>query len=108
MEETHTKYLGVTIADTMAWNHIVQTEAKGNKTLGFLQRNLKINNPDITSCTYKILVKSTLEYCSMVWNPHTAKAALQLEMVQCWAARWVKNKYAQQSSVTQMLIDLTW
>ena len=26
-------------------------------------------------------------------------------MVQRWAARWVKNDYVQQSSVTQMLID---
>ena len=29
-------------------------------------------------------------------------------MVQLQAARWVKNDYAQQSSVTQILIDLKW
>ena len=34
------------------------------------------------------------------------KAASQLEMVQCQAGRRVKNNYVQQSSVTQMLIDL--
>ena len=38
----------------------------------------------------------------MVWDPLTAKAASQLEVFQCLTARWVK------SSVTQMLIDLSW
>ena len=60
------------------------------------------------SCAYKILVRPTLEYCSTVWDPHTAKAALQLQMVQRQAASWVKNDYVQQSSVTQMLIALKW
>ena len=106
-EKKETKYLKVTIADNMTWKtHTEQTAAKGNKKLGFLKRNLKINKPDIKSRTYKTLVRPTLEYCSTVWDQHTAKAALQLEMVQCRAARWVKNDYVQQSSVTQMLMDL--
>ena len=29
-------------------------------------------------------------------------------MVQCRAARWVKNDYVQQSPATQMLIDFKW
>ena len=57
---------------------------------------------------YKTLLRPTLEYCTMVWDPHTAKAALQLDVVQCRAARWVKYDEVQQSSVTQMLIDLKW
>ena len=88
--------------------YTTEEEEEGNKKLGFLKRNLKINNPDIKSCAYKTLVRPTLEYCSTVWDPHTAKAALQLEMVKCRAARWVKNDYVQQSSVTQMPIDLKW
>ena len=56
-EETNTKYLGVTIADNMTWNtHIKQSAAKGNKKLGFLKRNLNINNPDIKSHAYKTMV----------------------------------------------------
>ena len=107
-KETNTKYHRVTIADNITWNtHIEKTAAKRSKKLGFLKINLKINNPDITSRTYiyKTLVRPTLEYCSTVWDPHTAKAVLQLEMVQCWTAKWVKNANVQQRSVTQMLID---
>ena len=91
------------------WNtRIEQTAAKGNKTLGFLKRSLKINYPDTKNRTYKTLVRPSLKDCSTVWDPHTAKAALQQEMVQCRVARWVKNDYVQQNSVTQMLIDLKW
>ena len=68
----------------MMWNaHIEQTPAKANTKLGFLKRNVKINSPDIKSHTDKTLIRPTLKYCSMVWDPPTAKAALQLEMVQC-------------------------
>ena len=91
----------------MKWNtHIEQTVVKGNKKLGFLKRNSKINNRDITSCAYNTLVRPTLEYCRTVRDPHRAKTAFQIEMVQCQAARWVKNHYVQQNSVTQMLIKL--
>ena len=66
-EETNTKYRGVTIADTMMWKtYIEQTAAKGNKKFVFLKRNLKINNPDIKSRTYKTLVRPIHEYCSIV------------------------------------------
>ena len=81
-EEINTEYLWVTLADNMTWNtHIEQTVTNGNRKLGFLKRNLKTNNLDIMSCAYKTLVRSTLEYCSTVWDPHTAKADLLLEMV---------------------------
>ena len=66
----------------MTWNtHTEQTAAKGHKKVAVLKRNLKINNPDIKSHAYKTLIRPTLEYCSPVWDLHTAKIALQLEMV---------------------------
>ena len=39
-----------------------ETAAKVNKKLGFLNRNLKINNPHIKSRAYKTVVRPTLEY----------------------------------------------
>ena len=72
-EETNTKYLRVTIEDKMMWNtNTEQTASTRNKSLGFLKRNLKINNPDIKSHAYKTLVRQTLKHCSMVWDLHTA------------------------------------
>ena len=67
VEETNTRYVGVTIADMMWSTHFEQTAAKGNK-VGFLKRNLKVNNlhVDIKSLAYKTLVRPTLEYCSMI------------------------------------------
>ena len=44
----------------------------------------------------------------MVLDPHTAKAALQLEMVRCRGVKWVQNDYVWQNSVTQILIALQW
>ena len=85
-EETNTKYICGTLAGNMTWNtHFEQTATKGNKKFGFLKRNLKINNAGIKTCTCKTLVRPMLEYCSAVWND-----------------------YIQQSSITQMLIDLKW
>ena len=52
------KIFKVTIADNVTWNtHIKQTAANGNKKLGLLKRNLKINNPDIKSRNYKTVVR---------------------------------------------------
>ena len=44
------KYLGVTITSDLRWNQqISNMETKGNQTLGFLRRNLRINSPDLKS-----------------------------------------------------------
>ena len=67
-DETNTKYLMVTIADNMTWNtHIEQIAGNGNKSLIFWRESLRY--------------------------PHTARATVQIEMVQWWAGRWVKNDY---------------
>ena len=51
----------------MMWNtHSGQRAAKGSEKLGFLKRNLNIDNPDIKGHAYKVLVRPTLEHCSMV------------------------------------------
>ena len=53
-----TKYLGVTIQDDLRWgSHISSTASKANKTLGFLQHNLKIGNKKTKETVYKALVR---------------------------------------------------
>ena len=93
----------------MCNTHIEHTAADINRKVGLLKRrSLAVNNPDIGSHGCRTLVGPTLGCCSMVWDPHIAIAVLLLEMVQCQAARWVKNDYVKQSSVTQLLADFQW
>ena len=81
---------------------------KANSVLGFLRRNLRINNVDTKSSAYITLVRPHLEYCASIWSPHTHKYSHKLEMVQKRAARYCTNRYHNTSSVTDMLQDLNW
>ena len=81
---------------------------KGNSMLGFLQRNLRINNKDTKASAYFSIVRPNLEYCASIWNPHTAQAKHKIEMVQRRAARYTTNRYRNTSSVTDMLKELSW
>ena len=82
-----TKYLGITIQQDMDWdNHINNVANKANRTLGFLQRNLKISSSAIKDRAYKALVRPILEYASLVLDPYTQKSIDKLEAVQRRAA----------------------
>ena len=92
------------------WNgeHIDRTVKKANTILGFLRRNVLINNVDTKTSAYITLVCPHLEYCASIWSPHTDKYNYKLEMVQRRAARYCTNRYHNTSSVTDMLQDLNW
>ena len=63
---------------------------------------------DIKSLAYRSLVRPSLDHCAAVWDPHTNDLIYQLVAVQRILARFVKNNYDRQSSVTIMLEDLNW
>ena len=48
-----------------------QTTSKANQSLYCLCRNLKINPKAVKDRTYKVLVRSKLEFCITVMDPHT-------------------------------------
>ncbi|MCW4309230.1 MAG: reverse transcriptase family protein [Candidatus Thiodiazotropha endolucinida] len=107
--ESQSKYLGVDLTSKLSWNtHIDRIVKKGNCMLGFLQRNLRINNQDTKASAYFTIVRPIVEYCSTVWNPHTSQAKDKIEMVQRRAARYATNRYRNKSSVTDMLETLSW
>lgn len=108
-EESQSKYLGVDISSNLSWNsHIDRIVKKGNSMLGFLQRNLRINNRETKASAYYSIVRPNLEYCASIWSPHTAQAKHKIEMVQRRAARYTTNRYRNTSSVTDILEDLSW
>ena len=108
-ELSTSKYLGVDLSSNLDWKeHIDRTVKKANSVLGFLRRNLRINNRETKSSAYITLVRPHLEYCASIWSPHTDQSKQKLEMVQRRSARYCTNRYHNTSSVTDMLQDLNW
>ena len=55
---------------------------------------------------YHSLIRSILDYASIIWSPHTQKNIQLIESVQRRAARFVANDYS--SSISNLLSDLGW
>ena len=105
------KYLEVWINDKLSWQtHILYTCNKANRTLGFLQRNLRTCPTYLKEQAYKQLALPPLEYCAPIWDLHHQTDINKLESVQRRAARFVLNKPWNNNldSVTVMLNDLKW
>lgn len=93
----------------MRWNvHIANICKRVNSTLSFLKRNINISNPKVKENAYKALVRPTMEYACTTWDPYQQNNRHSLEMVQRRAARYVRNRYHNTSSVTEMLHQLQW
>ena len=89
------KYLGVQISHDLHWDKYIEyITSKANSTLGFLRRNININNPQIKEHSYKTLVRQILEYSQSVWDPYTTGAVKKVESVQRRAARYTLNRYS--------------
>ena len=54
------------------------------------------------------LVRSKLEYCAAIWDPHYKKDINRLEQVQRRSVRYIFNNFEYTSSVSSMLKELGW
>ena len=102
-------YLGITISDDLKWGtHIRNITKKANSTLGFLRRNLRHCPLPCRKNAYLALVRSKLEYGSVVWDPYLKCDIDRLERVQRSAARFITRDYKsrEEGCVTKMLNDL--
>jgi len=62
---------GVTLSEDIKFNkHISKITNKASSTLGFLKRNLKHCPTSCRNTAYLSLVRSALEYSSILWDPH--------------------------------------
>ena len=107
---TDAAYLGVTVSDNLSWHkQIAKIVAKGNKTLGFVRRNVRKASKETNILAYKALVRPITEYASTVCSPHQKDLKYNIEMVQRSTARYVTNRYDRtMGSVTSILKDLEW
>ena len=106
---TSAKYLGVTISQDLDWDlHVHNIITETNRTLGFLRRNLKVNNIRLKDTAYKALVRLVLEYACTVWDPYKEEQITKIENVQRRSARFVLNRYKRTTSVTNLLNHLGW
>ena len=101
----HYQYLDIIIEVVL---HIQLITSKANQMFGLLKCNLRTPSAPLRESTYFSLVHPKLEYITTVWNPHLAADQITLEKVKRHAARYVKNVYANDASVTQVVNELKW
>ena len=80
--------------------HVDNITTKANRTLGFLRRNLKVNNIRLKEIAYKAMVRPILEYACTVRDPYREGQIQIIENVQRRSARFVLNRYKQTFKLT--------
>ena len=106
---TSAKYLGVDISSGLSSNlHMDRITGNAIRMLNFSQCNIKTKNQKVRETAYNTLIRPQLEYAVPVWDPYFKEKILQLEKVQCRAARWTTSSFDYRSSVTAIVNDLGW
>ena len=103
------KYLGVEISSSLSFNnHIQSITTSASRSLGFLRRNIRTQNPALRVMAYTTLLRPLMEYSSTAWSSYTDQNIDKPEMTQCKVACWTLNNYSTDESVTEMLQSLGW
>lgn len=80
---TQVKDLGVTFDNQLNFTeHIREIVTSSSRSLGFLKRNSKHFNHESVECIYNVLVRSKLEYASIIWSPNQIFLIKHIENVQ--------------------------
>ena len=96
-------YLGFKLSESLTFSiHIANIVSSACQKLGFLRRNVKRCPRDVKALAYYALVRSRLEYCCAIWDPH--------QVGEINAARFVCSEYrcGPGISVTALLQQLQW
>jgi len=80
--------------------------AKAARKLGFVRRNLRGAPVDCEKLAYDTLVRSGMEYASVIWDPYTKADSNKLEKIQRTAARLILSWHSYKTSVTSLLQQL--
>jgi ribonuclease P/MRP protein subunit RPP40 len=103
------KYLGVDFSSNLSFSdHISRLYSKANAALFSVQRSFKHCSQNTKQLLYFSLVRSIIEYASVIWDPYQDEYIRLLDKIQRRAARFVLHRYRQEDSVTDMLATLGW
>ena len=87
-------YIGIEISADLKWStHITGLGKKAGSTLSFLRRNLRNCPQECQHLAYIVLVRSTLEYGAVVWDPYLKQDTKKLERIQRQAAHFITRDY---------------
>jgi len=88
----------------LEWSHhIDQVTARPARKLGFIRRNLRGAPMDCKKLSYITLVRSGMEYASIIWDRRTKCDSEKLDRVQRSATRWILSSYSWKTSATSLL-----
>lgn len=97
------KYLGVHIKNDLSWTvHINKLIASASKSLGYLQRTMKLAPFHLKLLAYKTLIRPKLEYAAAIWDPHQKYLTDNIEAIQNRAVRFTFSDYSSFTSVTDL------
>lgn len=87
--------LGIIFDTDLTFNsHIDSIVLKGFRMLGFIKRNSKhITDTKAITCLYNCLVRSLLEYCSVIWAPRYDCHIQRVERVQSKFLKYLLYKF---------------
>lgn len=98
------RYLGLTLTSRLNWTtHINNICSSARKKLGFLKHRLGDAPSSLRLIAYKSIVRPTLEYGSIVWDPYTITNKDKLEKIQRLAARFIYKRFRRRDSPSAML-----
>ena len=85
------KDLGILTDCSLSWNsHTDMITAKANRMLGLIKRTCKdLKDTATLKILFCSLVRSNLEYCSVVWSPFTKRDIGKLERIQRRATKFI-------------------
>lgn len=111
---TQVKDLGVHFDQQLSFTHHIQeTVTSSSRSLGFLKRNSKYFNSDTVESIYNVLIRSKLEYASIIWSPNQIYLKKHLEFVQRKFLMYLHFKkfgnypsFVEHTSVLRALLEL--
>ena len=90
------------ILEDIHWQVIQESQQHARVSM----QNLKSCSKDTKAKVYYSMVRSNLEHCSSLWNPHHKEQIRKLEMIQRKAALYTINRFRNTTSISYMLEHL--